>query len=86
MSWVIDPPVILGPVAFAAISEVETCVRGDGRYITGVGRKRPVLFLQCSDGRIDGVGIDGNSYDEAKIELRYPEAIDRLRALLDDTS
>ena len=86
MSWVVDPPVILGPVAFAAISEVKTVVRGNGRYISGVGEKQPLLLLQCAGGRIHGVDIDGNTYDEVGIERRYPAAIERMRVLLSDAT
>ena len=86
MSWVVEPPVMIGPVAFAAISEVKTVVRRHGRCISGVGEKRPVLLLQCTAGQIHGVDIDGNSYDEERIQQLHPEAVDQVRALLKDAN
>ncbi|NNF72410.1 MAG: hypothetical protein HKN02_09490 [Rhodobacteraceae bacterium] len=82
MSWALDPPVRVGPVAFAAIVETELHLKSDRSRLVGVGKKRPLLFLRAEGDTVTAIDINGHSYDADEIDLLYPDATSDLKARL----
>lgn len=82
MSWVVDPPVRAGALAFAAVCRIARFSRNRAAAAVYSAEKRPVLILAFHRGAVTGAGIDGKSYSAAEIEESFPQAIARTQARL----
>ena len=82
MTWKVDMPVRVGPLAFAAITETKLSVRLGGFALAAIGEKRPVLVLQIEADTVTAVDIKGQVYQAEEIEYLYPKAISWVRSQL----
>ncbi|MBT8409567.1 MAG: hypothetical protein KJN93_08075 [Alphaproteobacteria bacterium] len=83
MSWAVDPPVRLGPVAFAAICQTETHAAKAGPALLGTGAKRPLLILVMGEQGASGLDLSGQRLSADEVEAIYPNAIETFIAKLE---
>jgi len=86
MSWTIDTPVRSGSLTCAAIVETELSVRSAKFGVSGLGMKRPLLFLLVRGGEVNAIDMNAHFYEAEEIEYLYPNAIARLTSLLGETA
>lgn len=46
------------------------------------GEKRPLLFLLSQGDKASGIDVNGHTYEAEEIEVLYPQAIERMSAML----
>jgi len=83
MNWTVDPPRRVDDHVFAAVVETRTSMHASGHVFTGIAEKTPLIILQLCRSEVTATDLAGRSYDAEEIETLYPDAILRLRSLLD---
>ena len=84
MTWHVDPPVRIGPDVLAAIVEARVTVHTTDHAISGYADKHPVLYLFQRGDVVSGFDTRGRHLTRDEIERRFPDALERLDALLDE--
>lgn len=84
MNWSVDPPIRVGHRVFAAVAERATEVYGIRAAGTCLGTKRPVLILVLERGQVRALDVTGRTLDLAAVERSFPQAVEHLRALVQD--